>query len=74
MLMLAANETARIQRNCTICKFHSFLLVLDNCIFTLTNLCRQFLLHVEVLSSFAVALDENKNWTDFKRKGRLQAV
>ena len=38
MLMLAANETARIQNYCTICKFHSFPLVLDNCIFTLTNL------------------------------------
>ena len=74
MLMLAANETARIQSNCTICKFQSFLLVLDNCIFTLTNLCRQFLLNVEVLWWFAIALDENKNSTDFKRKGGLQAV
>ena len=61
MLMVAANETARIQNHCTICKFHSFLLVLDNCIFTLTNLCRQFLLNVEVLWWFAIALDENKN-------------
>ena len=42
-------------------KFHSFLLVLDNCIFTLTNLCGQFVLNVEVCSWFAIALDENKN-------------